>query len=165
MAAKTSEAALHRKIAAECFNKAWDYLEMEDRTPRDDREMLAMAHASRFHWGLVGTSENQAVGDWQLSRVYAALGEARLSLEFAKACLDTCGKSHLDGIVHTANEAMARAYAVAGDRRAARKHIVLARKQLDALTLEDEDREVYLDQIRRTERTIRSRKGARVRIS
>lgn len=157
MTAKTAEAALNRRMAARCFNRAWDYLEMKKRDPRDDREMLNLAHASRYLWGLVGTPANQAVGEWQLSRIYAALGEARLSLEFARSCLETCQKNRLDGIVHTANEAMARAYAVAGDYPAAKRHLALASRQLDGLTLEEEDRKVYSEQIRQTGLLIRRR--------
>jgi hypothetical protein len=55
------EREFHRKMAVRCFNETWDYLEKKKRTEQDDQEMLQLAHASRHHWGLVGTPRNKAV--------------------------------------------------------------------------------------------------------
>ncbi len=144
----------HRRTAAQCFNKAWDYLELKRRTPEADREMLHLAHASRYHWGVVGGPKNLAVGDWQLSRAYAELEQPQLALQFAKSSLEVCEKNGLSDIVHTANEAMARAYAVSGELSLARKHLARARRQLDLLKLEKEDRTIFTDQIEQTARMI-----------
>lgn len=150
-----TEREFHRKTAAKCFNRAWDYLEMKERSPEDDQQMLYLAHASRYHWGLVGTPTNRAVGEWQLSRVYADLGQPRLALQFAKASLSTCKDNNLTEIVHTANEAIARACAVARDFQNARKYLARAHQQLDKLALGREGRKIYADQIRDTQRLIR----------
>jgi hypothetical protein len=144
----------HRKFGAACFNRAWDYLVMKKRSSEDDREMLCLAHASRYHWGIVGTPSNWAIADWQISRVYADLGEPGLALQFAKASLSTCKKNALTELEPTANEAIARAYAVAKDIRNARKFIAKARRQLDRPNFDKEERETYLGQIRDTERLI-----------
>ena len=154
MAASKSEREFHRKTAAACFNRAWDFLDKKGRSDSDDLEMLGLAHASRFHWGVVGSARNRAVGDWQLSRVYADLGQPRLALLYAKSSLDTCDRNNLTSIVHTANEAMARAYAVSLDFVRAEKYMRKARQQLDALKLGRDDRKVYLDQQRQTEKLI-----------
>jgi hypothetical protein len=130
---------------------------MKKRGPEDNRQMLYLAHASRHHWGLVGSPRNQAVGEWQLSRVYVELGQSKLALQFAKASLAKCKRFGLTDIVHTANEAISRAYAVAGEYDAARRYLQLARQKLDCLTLDREDKEVYLDQIRDTEALIHKR--------
>jgi predicted Zn-dependent protease len=68
-----------------------------------------------------------------------------------------CRKNRLVDIEHTANEAMARAYAVSGDTNKAKKYIETARRQLDGLDLSKEDRRVYSDQIRQTARLIEGR--------
>jgi hypothetical protein len=44
----------HRKVAAESFNRTWDYLEQKNRSLDDDQMMLNLAHASRYHWSLIG---------------------------------------------------------------------------------------------------------------
>ena len=149
-----AEREYHRKTAARSFNATWDYLDMKKRTPGQSREMLHLAHTSRHHWGLVGTPRNLAVGDWLLSRVYAELGHPQLALSFAESALALCEENNLSEIVHTANEAMARAYAVSGNLPKARKHLVTARRQLAALSLGKEDRAVFLDQIEQTQSLI-----------
>jgi hypothetical protein len=155
MRMQQSERRFHRKTAAQCFNKTWDYLDKKKRTADHDAIMLHSAHASRYHWSLVGSPGNLAVGDWQISRVYAALDQPSLSLRFAKSSLEIARKNKLPEILVTAYEAMARAHAVAKNFTAARNHLGKALTQLDSLTIEDGDREIYLDQIRETERMIR----------
>jgi hypothetical protein len=54
----------HRKIAAECFNRTWNYLKQKNRNPDDDQTMLNLAHASRYHWSIIGKPLNFAIGDW-----------------------------------------------------------------------------------------------------
>jgi len=151
------EREFHRKTAIRCFNRAWDYMLMKKRRTGDDQEMLNLAHASRYHWGMVGTPQNHAVGDWQISRVYSDLGQPQLALQFAKSCLETCEKNRLFGIKHTADEAMAGASAVARDDARAGRCLRKARRQLAALTLSEADRRVYLDQIQETESLISKR--------
>ncbi len=149
-----SERRFHRKTAAQCFNKTWDYLEQRSRKADDNAMMLHLAHASRYHWSLVGTPRNRAVGDWQTSRVYAALNQPSLSLQFAKSSLEICKKNKLSEVLATAYEAVARAHAVAKNYRSARSYLSKARKQLGSLNIDDEDRKIYLGQIRETEKMI-----------
>ena len=59
-----------RRLAATLFNHTWTLLEKGDRSVADDDEMIHSAHASRAHWGVVGTPVNFARGEWQVSRVY-----------------------------------------------------------------------------------------------
>jgi hypothetical protein len=58
-------------------------------------------------------------------------------------------------LIHTANEAVARAYAVAKEYDKAREYLGRARRQLRRLGLNSEDRRIYSDQIRETERLIK----------
>ena len=137
-----AEREIHRKSAVESFNKTWIYLDEEKRSPADDLEMLHSAHASRYHWGLVGTPLNHAVGDWQISRVYASLGQSELALRYARLSLTICTKNGLAELMPSACEAIARAYAAAKDSEHATEYVTKARRLLDRLPLEKEDRRI-----------------------
>ncbi len=106
----------HRAAAAALFNAAWDLLDDAGRGATGDREMLAAALGSWYHWRQVGTPRNWAISDWQVSRVFAVLGDANWARRFAQANLDLCDEHDLDPFVRGyAYEALARAAAVAGD--------------------------------------------------
>ncbi len=150
-----SEKEFHRRAAVACFNRAWDYLDMKARDSEEEEEMLHLAHASRYHWGLVGTPRNQAVGDWQIARVYAAIGAPELSLQFALSSLTTCEKKHLDDLVPSALEGVARAYVAAGDPRNANRLLGMAKERLARAKLSPSDKRVFAGQIRSTEALVR----------
>lgn len=154
MAMPKAEREFHRKVAARCFNRTWEYLEMEGRSADDDRDMLLLAHASRYHWGLVGTAANRAVGDWQLSRVYAALDEADLALLFARSSLSTSEENGIVEVIPSAYEGVARAFAAAKDSKRAEKYLAKARKKLRGLDIGKKERMVYAEQIDDTQRLI-----------
>lgn len=149
-----SERAFHERTAKKCFNETWDYLEKKERDAFDERKMLNLAHASRYHWNLVGSHRNFAVADWQVSRVYAALNQPSLALLFAKSSLEICLKNDLPEVLPSAYEGMARAYVKAKDYSSARSFISKARQQLSISSLDGEDMKVYLNQIRETEELI-----------
>ena len=94
------------------------------------------------------------MADWQVSRAYAAVHQPQLSLLFARSSLELCETNHLSEFLGTAYEAMARAFAVADDSRSATKYLRKARAQLDASSVDDEGRKIFLDQIRETEKLI-----------
>jgi hypothetical protein len=146
----------HRKTAVECFNRTWNYLEKKDRTVHDDHLMLHLAHASRYHWSFVGTPRNLAIGDWQVSRVYAALAQSDLSVHFARASLEIVEKNNLADMLPTAYEAMARAFACGRNYELAREFIERAKKELQAVSLDEEDKRIYSGQILDTEAMIKS---------
>jgi hypothetical protein len=135
-----------RRRAADLFNLVWRLLEKPDRTVEDDELMVHAAHASRFYWGESGTAVNWARGDWQLSRVYATLGRAEPALHHAHRCLDRC-LAHADELepfdLPFAYEALARAYAVAGDAAEGRRYLALAREGAEQIEDAD-DRELLL---------------------
>ena len=105
-----------------------------------DDEMLHCAHASRYHWGEVGTPANVARGEWQCARVYAVLGRPEPALHHARRCLEIC-ESAPDALepfdLPFAYEALARAYAVAGDAVTSERFVALAQEA--ARAIEDED--------------------------
>ena len=151
---KRDSEKFHRETAKKCFNGVWDYLDKKARNSSDERLMLNLAHTAQYHWGFIGTERNFAIGDWQISRVYAALNEPRLALSFAKSALERMEKNGLSDILCTGYEAMARAHAVAKEFQVARDYIKRARGQLAESKLDEEDRKVYLDQIRDTEQLV-----------
>lgn len=87
--------------------------------------------------------------------MYSAMGQGALALLYAKSCLETCERNHLSDITHTASEAVARAYAVAGEFEKATRQVEKARTQLGKLTLSSEDRKIYTNQLRDTQALIR----------
>jgi len=152
----SDESDFHKSTAKECFNKAWEILDQKQRSADDDRRMLLLAHTSRYHWGVVGTSSNQAVGDWQISRIYAELNQPILSLLFAKSSLETCERNNLREFLPSAHEGLARAYAIGGDSKAAKEQLGKARELLSKSTrLDEEDKKIFTEQIQETESLIR----------
>ena len=137
-------AAAHKYFAAHCFNQAWDLLEKPDRTPEDERLMVALNQASIFHWLHRPDCEPKrlSVGYWQASRIQAVVGNAVEARRHAEVCL-----SYSVGLepffVGYAHEAFARAACVAGDTSAAAKHLKLADEQA-ALVVREHDRELLL---------------------
>jgi DNA-binding transcriptional MerR regulator len=136
------EPAEERSLAAGLFNETWTLLERTDRTPAEDDRMINAAHASRFHWEDVGEPVNLAVGEWQISRVYAVLGRAEPALYHANRSLELCRDHGIgDFSLAYAYEALARAHLVAGDRTTATRFTELAREAGETIA-EEEDREL-----------------------
>ena len=128
----------HRWMAIELFNRTWEVLE-SDRGPEEDRELLATALASWLHWRRVGEPRNFAVSDWQVSRVYAVLGDAGRSEEYGRASLRLAEENEL-GPFHVGYgcEALARAAAVAGDEEQRRSWLERARREAAGVADEEE---------------------------
>ena len=118
-------------------------LGLPDRTPEQDDELIHAAHASRYHWGEVGTAANLARGEWQVSRVYATLGRPEPALFHARRCLAYC-EADPDALedwdLPYAHEALARAHGVAGETDEAARCAAKAR-ELGAKIEDPEDRE------------------------
>ena len=119
-----------RRLAGDLFNRVWTLLGTVDRSPEQDDEMIHAAHASRYHWGEVGTPANLGRGEWQISRVYSVLGHPEPAVFHARRCLayieQGLGTEEWD--LPFAYEALARAHAVAGDAFESRRFEQLARE-------------------------------------
>src|SRR5256885_5994274 len=108
----------HRKMAAHLFNSTWVLLEKQSRSKKDSNTMIHMAHASRYHWGVVGGPKELAIGEWQISRVYAVLRRPEPAPYPAHPALEICEASEIgDFPLAYAYEALARAFAIAGKSR------------------------------------------------
>jgi hypothetical protein len=143
----TIDDAARRQLAVDLFNHVWTLMTTPDRTPQQDVEMIHAAHASRHHWGEVGTAVNFARGEWQVSRVYSVLGRGEPALVHARLCLDTCVEHGIgDFDVAYAHEAMARAYRVLGDQAESTAHAEEARRAAAAIA-DPEDREHAMEDV------------------
>src|SRR6266480_3265651 len=72
-----SDSELHRKMAAELFNSTWRLIAKKRRTKDEDDRMIHMAHASRYHWSVVGGTEgggDRRVADLPRLRVAPSTG-------------------------------------------------------------------------------------------
>jgi hypothetical protein len=119
----------YRKFAVALFNLTWSLLDKKDRTREDDDRMIHAAHASRFHWGEIGTPLEFERGEWQISRVYSVLKRSEPAIYHAKRCLEICKEHSIgDFDIAFAYEAMARAYAIAGGKTECEKYIKLAKE-------------------------------------
>lgn len=132
-----------RKVAAELFNRVWELMEKPARSRDENDEMLHAAHASRYHWGVVGKPEHRGRGEWQISRVYTVLKRGEPAIMHAQRCLDICEEHGLaDWDLAYAYEALARAYRIAGNSSEAAKFKKLARAAGDSI-VEAEDLEHF----------------------
>ena len=110
--------------------------------------MIHAAHASRFHWGEIGTPLEFERGEWQISRVYSTLKRSEPALYHAKRCLEICKENSIgDFDIAFAYEAMARGHAIAGNKTECEKYLQLAEgagKQIG----KKEDRDYFLGELK-----------------
>jgi hypothetical protein len=129
-------AGAHRFFSAQCFNDAWDLVGKADRTPGEDEYLISVCHASLWHWRCRAdcTSRHLSIGYWQLSRVYALVGEAANARKYGELCRDVSGAEGplLRGY---ACEALARAAMVGGDRAA----VIRLKREAHLLATQVED--------------------------
>lgn len=116
-----------RAAAISLFNEAKSYIDLETRSQEEDRMMLATALGSLACWRKVGDEKNFSVSDWQVSRVYALIGDADLARIYGESALGFAKTGALEPFyVGFAYESLARAAFVAGDVSLARRHIASA---------------------------------------
>lgn len=107
------ETEFHNKFAVDLFNSVWTLLDKPERTREENDTMLNAAHASRYHWEIVGKPVNLARGEWQLARVYTIIGRPEPAHYHARRCLEICQENKIaDFDLAYAYEALARIYAV-----------------------------------------------------
>lgn len=138
---------IHRKLAVELFNLTWDLMDKTDRSPVETDRMIHAAHASRYHWEIVGQPVNLARGEWQVSRVYAILQRAEPCLFHAGRCLQiTLDHNLQDFDLAFAYESMARAYRLAGNAPETENYLSLAEKA-GAKIKDPEDRSYFMGEL------------------
>lgn len=142
-----SSAEARAAIARELFNQAWDLLERTDRSPEDDLAMLGRALGSWALWRRVGEPRNHAVGDWQVSRVFAVLGDPAWAMRYAESGLEICRSRGLGPYLEAcAWESVARAAGLAGDTGRRDQAVAAAREAADRVE-DPDDRLLVLDDL------------------
>jgi hypothetical protein len=137
----------HRQVAVDAFNRAWELIDLLGRTPEQERELLALAFTSRYHWGVVGGDEEAMVGDWLIAHVASLQGFGELALRYASSALDICrANGWTDWRLASMLEGMARAAAVTGDDHARDRYAAEARRVL-ATVEDEEDRTLIASQL------------------
>lgn len=145
----SKERELHRKLGAELFNRVWDLLAVEQRTPEQDDEIIHAVHASAYHWSRVAEGPRLARAEWQCSWVYSELERPEPALFHAHRCEAICKQyaAELEDFdLPAMHEAFARAHLVAGNREEALHRLKLA-TDLCAKITDPEDREIIQAQI------------------
>jgi hypothetical protein len=138
----------HRKFGVELFNLTWSLLDKKDRAREDDDKMIHAAHASRFHWGEIGTPLEFERGEWQVSRVYSVLKRSEPAVYHAKRCLEICKKHNIgDFDIAFAYEAMARAHAIADNKIECEKYIKLAKEAGEQIK-KKEDKDYFFSELK-----------------
>jgi hypothetical protein len=117
----------HKKFAINLFNFTWSLIDKKDRTREEEDKMIHAAHASRYHWGEIGSPLEFERGEWQISRVYSVLKRSEPALQHAKRCLQICKENNIgDFDIAFAYEAMARAYSIDKVTTDCKKYLKLA---------------------------------------
>jgi hypothetical protein len=142
-----TEEQFHKKMAVDLFNRTWDLLDKTERTPEENDELVHAGHASRYHWGKVGSPLNLARGEQQLSHIYAVLKRAEPAIYHGQRALDICQANGIaDFDIAFAYEALARAHAVAGNQPERNRYVELGRAAAGGIAKE-EDRKYFLSQL------------------
>jgi hypothetical protein len=141
--------AAHRYFSTECFNRAWDLIDQEERTPAEEDEMLNLSIASLWHWTQRPdcTKKELSLGFWQVSRIYAITGRPENAVWYAERCLDVTEDAELPPFyLGYAYEALARAAMAGRNKRQAMEYIAQARA-LAQQEQSEEDRQLLLDDL------------------
>jgi hypothetical protein len=136
----------HKFFSAYCFNKAWELIEKDNRTPQDDEEMVRLSHASHWHWAQREDygARNASIACWQTSRIYALLGQSENARRYGQLCLEASQGDDSDPfLLGYAYEALARAEAVAKNKQQMEMYLQKAREAAEKIN-DAEDRQVLL---------------------
>ena len=124
----------------------------KDRTAEDDNNMIHTVHASRYHWGVLVANEKGAAlnlqrGEWQIARVYTVLERKEPALYHANLCLKLTNDNNIgDFDFAFAHEAVARASALAGNKKDYEVHLKIAKEAGEKIK-DDGDREYFFDDL------------------
>jgi hypothetical protein len=138
----------HAYFAAECFNKAWDYIDKSRRSKSEEDQMLQLSLSSLWHWTQRKDSNatNLSVGYWQVSRVYALLRQADNARHYGELSLKAAQEEEVQPFYRGyAYEALARAEMVAGNDDEMEKQLILAHQIAATLTDPGEKKQLLRD--------------------
>lgn len=141
--------AAHEYFSKECFNRAWDLIEQEERTEEEDEQMLHLSLASLWHWQQRPdcTAKELSIGYWQISRIFAITGRSDNARWYADKCLEVTENAELPAFyIGYAYEALARA-AMAGRNRSAMIGYLQEAHKYAAREENEEDRQLLVDDL------------------
>ncbi len=138
---------IHRELAVSLFNDVWSLLDNKERTREEAERMINAAHASLYHWSLVGEAINLARGEWQVSRVYSECSRAEAAIHHANNSQQICTQNNIgDFDLAFAYEALARAFMVSGDGMRSEEYMHKATQASQAIS-KKEDKEYLLSEL------------------
>lgn len=141
------EIDFHKKMAVDLFNAAWSLIDKKDRTKEETDTMIHCAHASRYHWGVIGKPVNFERGEQQISKMYSLIGRGESALFHAKRCLEICLEIGIgDWDLAFAYEAVARAYKTLGDESIMNEYIQKAKEAGEKIA-EKDDKDYFFSEI------------------
>ena len=136
--------AAHKYFSATCFNKTWEYIEKAERNAEENDAMLASTLASLWHWMQRDDCQpqNLPIGYWQVSRVYALIGDTANARHFGQRSLELGQAGGVEpAFIGFAYEALARAEFIAGNRNKAQEYLREARRWAEQVD-DAEDKEL-----------------------
>lgn len=142
-------AAAHEYFSTNCFDRAWELIEQEERTEEEDERMLHLSLASLWHWQQRAdcTARELSIGYWQVSRIYSLIGRSENARWYADRCLEVTEGAELPAFyIGYAYEALARAAMIGRDRVAMVSYLTEAQKYARQEENE-EDRQLLLDDL------------------
>lgn len=138
----------HKYFSAECFNRAWDYIDKPKLTSEEADLMLGLSLASLWHWSqrVDCTATHLSIGYWQVSRVFARLNQADNARHYGELCLEAAQKAGVGQFYSGyAYEALARAEAVAGSQAKRDAYLDQAKRVAAALPDGEEKQQLLKD--------------------
>ena len=120
--------AAHKFFAADCYNQTWTFMDKAHRTPEEDASMLQTAMASLWHWSQRedATPTNFSIGYWQVSRVFALLGQVDNARRYGEMSLKSAREGAETVFIGFGYEALARAEMVAGNTEKMKEYLAQA---------------------------------------
>lgn len=138
----------HKYFSAECFNRAWDFIDKPGRSTTEGDRMLQLSMASLWHWTQRQdcTPTNLSIGYWQVARVYALLRQADQARHYGQLCLEASQAEGVEPFYRgEAYEALARAELVADNQDQMEKYLIQAHQVATALTNAEEKKILLKD--------------------
>lgn len=144
---------IHRYFGVLFNNTAHVYFDKKNRTQEDIEDMINYAHSALHHWKLFsgGTNANVHRGEYMIAKAYALAGNKAESLRHAKKCIELTKKfpdEMKDFDFAFANEVMAMAHHLNGNKKEFKKYKDLAEKKGNEIK-DKGDRKVYFDELKK----------------
>ena len=119
----------HKYFSANCFNQAWDLIDLPKRSAEQEAELLPLTFASHWHWTQREdySPAKASISNWQIARVFALIGDGTMAVRFGKKALNVLSAPNESPFLAAyAYEAQSRGLAVEGDNAGANAMLEIA---------------------------------------